>query len=388
MRHVNTAFWKALLRCGVAALPGVAPAAPPPTVQTMLAAQDADHVKRIVSWNAAYLALPDDMVLDAPLREAVEQLLREHMQRMPGRVQSWIAEERAAAKDQNLRGAALDHALFVRSLNEAAIASVESTGSAHDEAALKAALAPTACRLLYPSHFLRRIGMIQAAPAEARPALLAAEKELLSRWGSAHQGLAPRPSAAELVAADHAITQLREGLPVTAAPMAPHLAGSLFSRDRKAGPSDRWERCAKSQWWLQSQLAEPKAERTQALTVFRYSTMTVAGDFVPADYKPKSAPPRPDGKPAYPRAATMFDVKGVITLQVDIDNQGKAVKADVIERQIRVPGLHSGRPVAFETVFDEAALDYARRRAYPAGAAKQARFELEWNLSEVGSDGK
>jgi hypothetical protein len=387
MRRLKTGWWRLLLCCATTSLPS-APiaAADAPTVQALLAEQDAALVKGVVAWNENALALPDDMTLDPSLREWVAQLEREHGARMRTLVPAWIAEERAAAKDPNLRGADLIQALYLRSINEIAIGSVESVGPVHDEAWLKAVLAPTACRFLPLAHFARRIAMIQAAPPDTRPALLAAEKELLSRWGTPRQGLPPRPAAAELMAADHAITRLREGLPVTAAPMTPLLAGQVFARDRKPGKPDRWEQCARSQWWLQSQLADGKTDRTQALRIYRFATMPDVGDFVPADYKPKAASTaQPAGKPAYPPAANYFHVEGETTLHVSTDDQGHAFKAEVVARQMRVPGVRDNRPLAFETLLDDAALQFARQRSYPVGKAGKAEFVMEWNLNE-GSD--
>ncbi|MDR7298735.1 hypothetical protein J2X16_004103 [Pelomonas aquatica] len=387
MRWLKTGLGRLLLCCASAPLPSIASAATEaPTVQALLAEQDAALVNGLARWHENAYAVPDDIALDSSLRDAAAQLARDHVARLKTLIPAWITEERAAANNPNLRGADLHQALYLRSLNEIAIASVESAGPALDEAWLKAALAPKACSTLPAAYFGRRIAMIQAAPADARPALLAAEKELLSRVGTTRQGLAARPAAAELMAADHAVTRLREGLPVAAAPMTPFLAAQVFARDRKPAKPDRWEQCARSQWWLQSQLADVKTDRTRALTVYRYSTMLDVNDFVPAGYKPKAASAsRADGKPAYPAVASFFHVQGESTLQVNVDDQGKAFKTEVVAREMRVPGVRGNRPLAFEALLDDAALDYARQRSYPTGKAGKAEFVMEWNLDK-GSD--
>jgi len=385
MRGLNTGRWAWLPFAAAACLPWAAVAASgAPTAQALLEEQDAEMVRQVVAWNVGSFELPDDLALDASLRDAAAQLVRDHAARLRALVPAWIAEERTATKNPAFRGPSLAQALYLRSINEMAFSSVESTGAAHDEAWTKAALAPTACASLYPMHFACRIAMIQAAPADARPALLAAEKELLSRWGSQRQNLVPRPSAEALSAADHAITRLRGGLPVTAAPMSPFLAGQVFLRDRKAGKADRWEQCAKSQWWLESQLADGKTDRTQALTIYRYSTMLDANDFVPEGYRPK--PGSAGEKPGYPRAASYFHAEGTSTLQVSTDEQGKAYKAEVVAREIQVPGVHVNRPLAFEALLDEAAISYALQRSYAAGKAGKAQFVMDWKLSKDGNE--
>jgi hypothetical protein len=225
--------------------------------------------------------------------------------------------------------------------------------------------------------------MIQAAPLAARPALLAAERELLSRWGSPRQGLPARPSAAELEGADQAIARLRAGLPISAEPMTPFLAAKVFGRNRKPGRSDRWQQCAKSQWWLASQLANGKTDPTAALTLFRYSTMLDVRELAPAAYVASAGAVKPaEGQLTYPPEATFFQVEGTTTIQADKDADGKLLKASVVARKIKVPGVRDNQPLAFETLFDAASLDFARKRSYPADKDASLKFELVWRLAE------
>lgn len=183
---------------GAAAKPA-APAAP--TLQSLLADRDAEMVADLMDWRRKVLALPDDVVIDAALSEAVASLVKEHLGRVPAITQAWIADERAAARNPALTGGPLAQALYLRALNEMAIAGVESLDAASDEAWLAAALAPRACQQLSPWPFGRQIAMIQAAPVELRPALLAAVKEQLARWGKPRKALPERPSASSGAAA-------------------------------------------------------------------------------------------------------------------------------------------------------------------------------------------
>lgn len=356
-----------------------------PSAQALLAEQDTELVRRMVAWTEKSFELPGDMALDPSLRAEVASMVRDLLVRLRVLVPIWIAEERGAAKDPHLRGAGLLQAVYLRALNEMYIGFVESVSPAHDEAWLKAALAPEACRFLYPSHLSRRISLIQAAPIELRPALVDAEKELLARWGTARKDLPARPGVADLTAAEHAITRVREGLPVEAMPMMPYLAGMVFARDRKPGKPDRWEQCARSQWWLQSQLAKRDADRGQALAIYRYSTMPDLAEMVPASVSSSTEDVRSTGnKPGYPRAASQFQVEGSITLKVNVDNLGRVLKAEIVAREIRVPGVRNNRPLAFETLFDDAALAFAQQKIYSAGSAREEQFVLVWKLDEVG----
>ena len=148
--------------------------------------------------------------------------------------------------------------------------------------------------------------------------------------------------------------------------MAPGLAGRLFDRDRKPGKPDgmeRWDKCAKGQWWLASQLAAGKVDKLAALTIYRYSTMANADEYAPTSVRQQAAPARPgDGKSAYPPVAAYFGAEGSTTVEALTDGQGKFIKAKVLARKITVPGVHDNAPVAFETLLDTASLDQAAKR--------------------------
>lgn len=379
--------WSVMLASCLSGGGSAARAADAPTTQSMLAEQDAELTRSLISWVDDEFELRADMQLEPGLRAEVASLVREGTARLRTLVPEWIREERAATNDPSLRGGALARPLYARLLNELALSAVESEGPASDEAWLMAVQAPTACRFRHATFMADRVQMIQAAPNEARATLLASLKQSLLRWGTVRAGLPPRPSADELSAAEQEATRLRVGLPSTALPMTPYLAAQVFPRERKQGKPDAWTRCALNQWWLQSTLARPSADRAKALAVYRYAAMPQAQEYVPERLASKAdspSPPSPDGDPPrYPVAAKLYEVEGSTVLKVGIDAQGQVTRAEVVERSIVVPGVRNNRPVAFETVFDDAALEYAKRQRRAAGEPRETRIELNWKLEEA-----
>lgn len=381
MRMQDSA-WLGAAFCLAALQPVDSAAAPPaPTAEELLAAQDAELESRFAEWVKGTFEMPGDLELDEDLRQAALQLAREHQALIRAQGPVWMAQERAASGNVHLRGSALSQPLFLRAINELALWSVESGGQAQDEAWLKAVLAPTACRSIPVAYFARRIALIQAAPVDVRPTLLAGERELLSRWGTKRQSLPPRPPAAQLEAAGRNIALLRAGLPVSAEPMSPFLAARVFDRKPHTGSADRWELCARSQWWLASQLAGGKTDRAAALAVYRYSTMVNAYDYLPPEVEQKAAQDRQasDGT-AYPPAAAYFNLQGVTTVQAELDDQGKRLKAQVVSRKLTVPGVRDNPPLAFETLLDAAALELAEKRVPAAARAAGFKIDLVWRL--------
>jgi hypothetical protein len=381
---------KATLCCAVALGWMNSAVAQTPTAQELIAEQDQALVNQVARWVKSQFSLPGDLPLDTSLRQAATDMAKEHVERVRTQVPQWIAQERAAKGNPGLRGVELSQPLYFRAINELAIWSIESAGTAHDEALIKVAVMPMACSVLYSSHFSRRIAMIQTAPVEARPALLEGEQELLARWGSTRNTLPERPSTTQFGAANQAITRLRTGLPIDAEPMTAFLAGLIFARDSKPGLSERWEQCAKSQWWLASQLKHGNTDRAQALTLYRYSNMVGAQDFVPDHVAQKVATNLAAGtKSSYPPVATYFQVEGVTTVQSEVDELGKFIRAQVVSRKLKVPGVRDNPAIAFETLLDAATLDYAEKgRTYPADKGKILIFEMVWSSSESQDAGR
>ncbi len=384
--------WMGLVIHCAALLPLVGSAATaPPTAQELLAAQDKELVSGMLEWEKRLFSLPNELALDPPLRQAANDIAQAHLERVRTLWPAWIAQERAASGNPGMLTRNQLQSLYARSINELAIWSVESGGPAQDEAWLKAALATASCNAPSSPYFAQRIAMIQAAPMESRATLLAGERELLSRWGAKRQPLPSRPTMEELNAADQAIARLRAGRPVEVEPMSPGLAGRLFDRDRKPDQpngGERWDKCAKGQWWLASQLAGGKVDKMKALTIYRYSTMAAASDYTPASVLQMAAAPRPgDGKQVFPPVAAFFGAQGVTTIEALTDGQGKFIKAKVVARRITVPGVYDNAPVAFEALFDAASLDYAEKGyKYPRSDDPTIRFELNWTLNEAAND--
>jgi hypothetical protein len=164
--------------------------------------------------------------------------------------------------------------------------------------------------------------------------------------------------------------------------MSAFLAAQVFAREHKPTQLDVWGQCAKSQWWLASQLDHGNTDRTQAVTLYRYSRMLDAQAFVPADVAQKLAAKLASGdKSGYSPVATYFQVEGVTAIEVEIDDQGKFIRAEVVSRKLKVPGVRDNPPIAFETLLDAAALDYAEKgRSYPSDKGKSLKFEMNWRL--------
>jgi hypothetical protein len=320
--------------------------------------------------------------LDADARKAATEIGKAHLERVRTLLPQWIEQERAVAGNPGLRGWTLSQSLYFRVVNEMAIWSIESAGPANDEAWIKAALTPKACYFIPQYVFARRIAMIQAAPIEVRATLLEGERQLLSRWGSKRENLPERPSAAQFRAADHVITRLRVGLPTDALPMPAYLAGQLLTRDQKSQLNDLGQ-CAKSQWWLASQLEHGNTDRRQALTLYLYSRMDDAQQtFVPPGITQQMVAKLATGdKSGYSPVATHFHVEGVTVIETELDDQGKFIRAEVVSRKLKVPGVRDNPPIAFETMLDAAALDYAEKgRSYTADQGKRIQFEKNWRL--------
>ena len=59
----------------------------------------------------------------------------------------------------------------------------------------------------------------------------------------------------------------------------------------------------------------------------------------------------------------------------------------MVARKITVPGVHDNAPIAFDTLLDATALDYAeKRQKYAPGTDPVVRFELLWKLSEANNE--
>ena len=365
--------------------PGTAASRQPSATADLEAREDADMAEGLIRWLRPAFEIPDNLEVDSSLIVAARDMYAAHIKRLRVLIPQWMAQERALATTPPLR-AQLSRLMYVRLINEMALWSVDSTGPVQDDTLLQVLQQPRACLYQYPSVLAKKIDLIQVAPASSRPAMLAAEQELLARWGTHREHLPARPSMEALKEADQAIVQLRDGLPVKAEPMLPVLARGVLAKAYKPGEQDAWTQCAKNQWWLLTQLADGKTQRSEALTHYRYAMLKTIADWRPDAAKTasasKAASEASDGKPPYPSLGSKYHVQGTVTLHVAVDAQGKLLKATVGAREISVDGIRDNPPIAFETVLDAASLAYAARRGYPLGKAGSYIFQMQWRLTE------
>lgn len=330
--------------------------------------------------------LDKNLKIDPALRTAADELSAAHVARIDQLFPVWLAEERQA-QVKNPEYGDMFMAVWARMLNELALWQIE-PGDADYERATLAVLqsSPRVCFTAGDSlhtDFASRIMRIQAMPAEQRAASLATERRLLSRWGQPRGEVAAWPDPLP----QDAGAQWRKRLasagerPVQA--LSPVLAHALLVEKKSYESLHPQLKCALQQWWLQVSLKQG-ATPAAALNAFRYGTLISAADrFNDADERAVSdGKPGPAGVPAYPAVATRFLVTGTTTMRARLDAAGKPVQASVAERKIDVPGIRGARPVAFENVFDAAAVKYALGgyRYEQQRGADPVVFQLAWSL--------
>lgn len=340
--------------------------------------------KEYERWLRRELALPTAVHLDHDLRIALLGLIEAHVERMKPILRKWAVEEFAVVDSvPSLLGAW--RRIDARFVNEFALWRLPSPGPEYDAIWLRALQRPAACRSVSDSRLIStQVAFMQAVPPDDRPRLLDGEGWLLAQWGRERSNLPQRPAVAQPELVDQATSQIRAGLDLTWPAMPPALAARVL-RDR-VGTLSPSELCARDQWGLRLALAQGGSRDAQALVQYRYAVMPTVGTM---------APPPPDwlrsvedsGPGSYPRLATYYGVEGKTTLEVQFDAAGRFVSARVVERAITVPGIRGSRPVAFETVFDEASLARAATIAYPTqnsasgpSADARGRMDMVWKL--------
>jgi hypothetical protein len=128
---------------------------------------------------------------------------------------------------------------------------------------------------------------------------------------------------------------------------------------------------------------------TQAavLNSFRYGTLVLASDRLHADTgaRGQNQAQDPSSLEAYfPKFASRFVASGTTTMLIELDATGKALQASVTGRRITVQGIRGQRPIAFENIFDRAAVNYilqARHFDKPSQAGP-ARLQIVWTLDD------
>jgi hypothetical protein len=259
--------------------------------------------------------------LDARTRTAAEAMQAEYLPRVRALMERWFLEELAQPHPQRAFAR-----MLARLANEFALWGRDSLGPEQDAVLAQA---------------LQQPGL----PAEMREAAVQAEALLLARWGQ------PRPvSDAEPLAAEEALLQLRATGQAPATPLPPVLAffylGDQDDNRRDPFVADPAARCAMHQW--------AGANPAQ----FRAAMAMQAADFVWQERR-KAAAKTADDAP-YPSLSSFFGTRGVVTVQADVNAEGRVVRAKVIKRDVEVPGIRGVRPFAHEGALELATLAKAR----------------------------
>jgi hypothetical protein len=349
--------------------------------------QDAAMIAALEKELARPFLLPREMKLDPALRAEAEAIATAHMQRVAQLLPAWLAEEkRAQAPFDELGPGHLFSAVFARLLNEFALWHLDTGDADYEQATLDVLKeSPQTCRIegearIYDYAF--RIQRLQAMPAARHKAMLAAERELLARWGKPRAAPPPWPHPLPQDAAVAALAGIRSGAS-RPLPLIPMLASNLLAKEENYGTFAFDGRCALQQWWLRVSLTQGVAPAA-ALSAFRYGTLMTATARFDDMYEAATYNPPADGTnqpPPYPGLARRFEVEGSTTLVRKLDAAGKPVEASVVSRDLTVRGIRGVRPVAFEDAFDAVSVQYALRGggAVP-GAPLPQRFAMQWSL--------
>ena len=358
----------------VAAKPAAAPPVPPiaasaPAATPVMPEWGASEIARVFKNNVAprFTVLSDDL-LDPQTRAAAEAMQAEHLPRVRALMERWFLEELGQPNPQRAFAR-----MLARLANEFALWGRDSTGPAQDAALAQALQISGMCRPAGPkaSELVMRLARLRGLPAEVHQQAVAAEAELLARWGQPRQ-----VSDAEPLAAEEALLQLRATGQAPKTPLPPVLAYFYLGddEDRRRDPelADPATRCAMHQW--------AGAGPAQ----FRAAMALQAADFFWQDRR-KAAERDADDDP-YPKLSTYFGARGVITVVADVNAEGRAVRVKVIKRAVEVPGVRDARAFAHEGTLELATLAKARAEDWSAAAAshgspKAVGREYQWSLS-------
>jgi hypothetical protein len=349
---MHRAFRTGVLMLAAGAVMHASAQAPMPALTTV----ERNAVEGLTERLKADMALPERLALDGSLRTAASQMADAHVSRMRGVFQSWVVQQRPADGTPNDEPRALSP-LFGRYVNELAQAWLQSPGREYDETLMPALLRPGICLRSYDMPlFAAQMALIQAVAPDRRSVLLDGERTLLARWGQPRPDLPPRPEPGQRDLEEANIARLQAGQEVAAPPMPPVLAAAVL-KDQRDRLSDG-ERCALRQWGLATALSLPGARPADALHAYRFAAAFTAQDaFAPLE---NGIAARAGSQQDYPLPAQFFEVEGKIQVEIEADVQGRLLHARIKARDIKVPGLHGARPVAFDTVLDEASLARAR----------------------------
>lgn len=305
------------------------------------------------------LEVPADLPIDPPLREALEALAAEHLERMSPMFLQWTEDE-AERMGPELVEARLQRRAAARYINELALSRLESPGPEYDAAILEAIRKPANCRGAEGRPYFARIAwLLQNVDPAKRSLVLDGERQLLARWGRSRSDVPPRPVPSQEERDVQFIAQLKEAAEAATVPMTPVLAAKAL--DDKPHRVSGGYACVLRQWGLERALAEHGAKPSDALTAYRYATLPLASEWLSNNAPLDTEAPTPGD---YPRFAAWYEVEGVVTIEGRLDAEGRFLGARIVARRISVPGLGRARAVAFETVFDQATLARAAVAVY------------------------
>jgi hypothetical protein len=328
------------------------------------AAADAELLKRWVPAAQQWLQAPAPGKLEPALQQAVAEVTAVAQQRVAELAPGWLAQLR---QDTSFKGpeGAVEAALWRRVVNELALWHLQPLSPALTEGWIAAATRPDFCALDTGevSWMGRQLSRWSLLPADARAELLASERAAMARFGDAPTP-PPRPVPGAMEAASAALDGLRRAAgPRPQVQIPPVLAYWAVAKAQPVAAQDPVVRCALNQWWLREQLARAApgdaAARARALLAFRYAWLPEAQDI--SGHRPlkdTSGKPEPPGID-YPTLARQQEVTGEVTVTASLDAAGVVRDARVTDRKLRAVGV-PGRPVAFETLLDAAALAKAR----------------------------
>lgn len=351
--------------------------------------QDQDMLLSLQNGLARVFVLAPELPLDPALRAAADELGTAHLARVKPLLAQWLAEEKQQGGPRQPAWQ-LYNAVWARLLNELALWQIEAGDAAYEQATLEVLKsAPLACRTYADPRFrdyASRIARLQAMPAARRAEALESERKLLAHWGQPRGTTPPWP---EPLPQDQAMAALtaRAGAPEQQGQqeqqrlaLPPILAADLAANKPYAEMHPEVQ-CLLQQWWLRDSLRRGAAP-AGVLNAFRYGTMLsvserLAGIFEQAGAKPEAS----DGKPAFPRLASRFLITGATILSAQLDANARPRRVAVVQRKINVPGIRDERPVAFENIFDQTAIDYGMKGfPYDKAAATPFKFQLQWTL--------
>lgn len=320
-------------------------------------------------------ALPADLRLQPSLRQDAQRMGQAHVEQLRTWVAAWPAQIRAALPAGAVMSRAqLDRAMWSRFYNElTAWRLAAGTPGSGTVLAQADALPLRACReFSHTSPWPGLLLLAQALPPERQAQALRAEQQLLQRWGQW-----PEPPPVPQVSLDDQTRSLIAE-PQQAPAMVPVLAAAVFANEPP--PANPRLRCLSRLWRLQAALAA-RLPADAARAAFAYASTPKIDDWIPA---PAGAA-ADDGE--YPTLARRFEVQGTVLVEVQLDAQGRMLGSRIASRNLTAMDQVGVRPLAFETLLDEASLKRAARVAMPPPAAAdlkdgvaRRRLELVWRL--------